>query len=87
MLFKTQKGVFICKFRHEREKSNPTTECHLRMDGQEKAWIGISRCDARDSFQKHVGRKISLTRALESAKLDRETRQDIWMEYFRSITG
>lgn len=42
---------------------------------------GVARCSDYDQFQRSVGRKISLTRALEDAGLDKFARSVFWAEY------
>ena len=52
---------------------------------EKEAVIGFGKSNRNvkhDNWDRNVGRKISLTRALSDANLSKETRTDIWMEYF-----
>ena len=42
---------------------------------------GLAKCAAGDNFQKKVGRKIALTRALQKTDLSKEQRMLVWMGY------
>jgi hypothetical protein len=46
---------------------------------------GQALCSASDIFEKAIGRKVSLTRALKNAGFDRETRTAIWKEYWSLV--
>lgn len=42
---------------------------------------GIAMCHRNDNFDRRVGRKIALARALKSAGLGKEDRRAVWREY------
>ncbi len=42
---------------------------------------GEASCSFRDKFSKEVGRKVSLTRAIESLNLPKQERRIIWETY------
>ena len=41
-------------------------------------WLGWSDCSSKDVYNKKVGRKIALARAMESAGFSKEIRTKIW---------
>lgn len=43
--------------------------------------VGVATLHEGDLFKKEIGRRISLTRAMESAELSREVRAQIWEAY------
>lgn len=47
--------------------------------------IGRSYLALGDKFSKPVGRKIALARLLTELGLDKETRRQVWQEYFASL--
>jgi len=67
-------SAILYKFSH-------ITECEVII-GDEVVY-GTSYCMRTDQFQKSVGRKLALTRALEN--LDKETRAKIWTAYFEKV--
>src|SRR3990167_4374060 len=42
---------------------------------------GVAKCAAGDNFQKRVGRKIALTRALKKMDLNKTERSMVWLRY------
>lgn len=59
------------------------TVCYLREDKErpidtEPVAIGFAYCSELDQFNRKVGRRISLTRALKNAEYDRKLRSIIW---------
>ena len=46
-------------------------------------FVGDANCFINDQFNKSVGRKISLTRALQRYPFSKEDRKLIWKEYFK----
>lgn len=56
------------------------TQCDLTVD--DKSFAGIAACVVGDNFNKEVGRKIALTRALKKAGLPKDVRADVWIAYF-----
>lgn len=42
---------------------------------------GLAKCALGDNFQKRVGRKIALTRALKKTNLLKAERQKVWIAY------
>lgn len=55
------------------------TVCTVKVEGEEDL-SGEALCSAQDVFNKEVGRKISLSRAIQG--FPRETRKQIWEAYF-----
>lgn len=56
---------------------------------QISTFSAVSKCSPRDNFNKEVGRKLALSRALESetarAILTKEDRKNVW-EAYRTLT-
>ena len=56
----------------------------------DKPYWAISCCSAADNFNKEVGRKVALARAIEKARkevdLPKPIRQQIWQRYFNRTT-
>jgi hypothetical protein len=44
--------------------------------------IGYAWCSPKDNFNKETGRKLALKRALDTPKLTKEQRTEIWKAYF-----
>ena len=53
-----------------------TTSCVLTVNETEH--IAIAKCGHGDQFSRQAGRKLSLTRVLKNADLNREVRAFIW---------
>ena len=49
---------------------------HVKLIGE-----GLAKCAVGDNFQKRIGRKIALTRALKKTHLTKEQRMQVWMGY------
>lgn len=76
-------------FHHERDTDfqvrdnkvvSDVTVCDFLLDG--KQFSGLAVCASGDKFEKEVGRKIALKRAMDQAELRRELRSEIWGLYF-----
>jgi hypothetical protein len=67
---------YYVKFKHIRKT---TTICNIIS--QDKNTIGVSTKHPKDNFNKERGRKISLTRALITANLNKEERKEFWKVY------
>jgi len=83
-MFKVQykESEFNVSFQHptsDGETVRRGTVC--TVEGPEGAVIGISICHPEDNFDRSVGRKRALTRAL--APFEKEFRTAVWSEYFR----
>lgn len=74
----TEQG-FKVKWNHDREKRE--TICTLSRGSVTSN--GHALCSPNDNFNKDVGRKVSLSRALES--FDKEERTHVWDNY-RKLT-
>lgn len=52
------------------------------FDGEGKLLtMGTAQCGAKDLYKKEIGRKISLSRAINSLSLQKEERTKIWRDY------
>ena len=61
------------------------TSCILRDDHGNEIARGAATCAWEDRFNKSIGRRLSLTRAIQG--FDRPTRTKIWQTYHNRITG
>ena len=43
---------------------------------------GFAHCSIKDNFNKAMGRKVSLTKALTKSGLSKESRKAVWHAYF-----
>lgn len=60
-----------------------TTRAILRSpDRKEPIAFEDALCNPQDRFCKDIGRKISLTRLLQSMNLSKEERRNVWNAYF-----
>lgn len=44
--------------------------------------VGVAVCSPRDNFSRNVGRKVALTKALQSSHFTKYDRTKVWEEYF-----
>ena len=84
-------NIFAC-FRHNTNEENThsgSTDCVLKVKDKEGnievIGEGHSSVHHSDTYVKATGRKISLRRALENAKLDKEERTGAWSAYFNNV--
>jgi hypothetical protein len=69
---------------HGQKENRGSTICEISERGfKEPLFVGKSVCSSRDRFCKETGRKVALTRAI--ASLPRETRKQIWEDYFNRL--
>jgi hypothetical protein len=59
-----------------------STECKVFSNNM-LIGFGITYCSKNDNFNRKIGRKISLTRAI--SKLDKSTRKEIWDNYWKQV--
>lgn len=63
------------------------TECKIlvpsEVEGEMPGFIsiGYAKCHPKDNFNKEKGRQLSLSKALEDAEFDKETRTAFWNAY------
>ena len=50
-------------------------------DTIKEVFIGAAVCSLKDQFQKAIGRKIALARAMKHGSLDLQTRTGLWESY------
>lgn len=62
-------------------KKGAPTAIAVRVDFGRYALFGEAECHPLDNFDRRIGRRLALTRAIE--ELPRETRKEIWQEYWR----
>ena len=75
-------------FRHEidHENGGGLTQCFIEAKSPSGEWVrhssGIATCVKEDNYDRRIGRKLSLARALSA--YDRDFRSDVWEAYFRN---
>jgi hypothetical protein len=74
-------------------KKEGTTTCVIKK-WETKVWeskdlvgVGVSLKHPNDSYNKAVGRKVSLGKAMWVAGFPKEKRKKIWSEYFKQVKG
>lgn len=81
----TDIGVRI-QFRHDQEGledgCSAQTKCSLVDRNDEVIGTGWAYCVQGDQFNKEIGRRLALTRALSNSELDKESRRSVWVAYF-----
>lgn len=60
------------------------TQCFIHS-GEKLVATGYASCSDKDNFDRKVGRKLSMSRALLHAHLSKEERKFIWGEYFSKL--
>lgn len=90
------KKTMIIKWRHNNPNqvtnnlnqvscNNGFTECFIK-DTDGKVYANTTAiCSGEDNFNKNVGRKISLARALNEINISKTERQQVWHDYDREI--
>lgn len=63
-------------------RNHGKTECLIKHASGEVLWTGAALCSKGDQFSKEKGRKVSLARALRTAKFTRVDRLEFWNTYF-----
>jgi hypothetical protein len=82
---KTKDKVYKIAFRHSLDVVK-FTECTIMDEDKKILYIDYATCHPNDNFDRSKGRKISLSRVLQKFNLDRDTRTEIWKEYFNIHT-
>jgi len=85
----TEIGIRI-QFKHDRGPRNgegnriitATTRCILLDSKDNDISVGSAFCLDGDQFNKEIGRRLALTRAVASSGLNKEDRRTIWNTYF-----
>jgi hypothetical protein len=83
----TEIGVRV-QFKHEQnpggclEGFNAVSRCYLVDEAGNDIGVGAAFCVAEDQFNKEIGRRIALTRALSNSKLEKDARRQVWEAYF-----
>mgnify|MGYP001578814589 FL=1 len=69
-------------FTHNKPHLTRTTLCVIEEDGGQRLFsTGLAECLIQDNFNRAVGRKIALTRAVRQA-FPREQRRAFWAVYW-----
>ena len=84
-----QKGALWWRYYDHKTccSSNPSTSAVLAIEGEPNHRVGHARCCPTDRFSKDVGRKISLSRLLQSMNLSKEERRKVWEQYHSRKQG
>ena len=65
-----------------------TTTCIIKKwETKELIAVGVSIKHPNDSYNKAVGRKVSLGKAMWVADCPKEQRKKIWSDYFKQVKG
>lgn len=68
---------------HHNLKANPQTTVVEMVDAEDKVFgVGVATVGSKDQYNRKLGRKIALTRALTNSKISKESRTEIWHDYF-----
>ncbi|MFA5154148.1 MAG: hypothetical protein WC554_16480 [Clostridia bacterium] len=70
---------------YPKDKKSQRTVCVLSSETSELA-ITEAKCIKTDEFNKEIGRKLSLSRALQTANVKKEDRSKIW-DVYRNLTA
>ena len=68
-------------FKHNRKSIPEHTECTIKKDGVLVVATGFAVLCKTDQFDKRIGRKISLARALKTGGFNKKTKTQIWEQY------
>lgn len=77
---KAPRTKFSFTYRYGNCDTNPTILS--RIDTGASIFCGWSYCLPGDRYEKSKGRVLAITRALKDYKVPRETRREIWAEYW-----
>jgi hypothetical protein len=64
-------------------RDHRVTTCRLNFNGESA--LASSICNPKDNFNKDAGRKLSLARAMNELRLEKNDRKLVWDDY-RSMT-
>ena len=78
-MIQTSTGLAI-QFKHNTDEG--VTICHLLNKHGLSVSQGAAYCHELDQFNRKIGRKLSLARALKAAFLCKQNRAEIWAAYF-----
>jgi len=74
--------TYNVKFSHYQNKvKHSFTECKITINEKQFIGVGCAIVHPKDNFCKEKGRQISLTKALNNLKFEREDRTIFWNEY------
>jgi len=78
-------GAFLTHVAEDYRLVNGVTVCKIfeTYDGEEHSYMGWAECSVKDRYDKEIGRKVSLKRALFNAGFEYEDRKEIWGAYFQ----
>ena len=74
---------FSLYFSHTRTILPECTICRIISESNEIISEGIALVHYKDRFCRKIGRKISLAKALKKSRLNKKTRKQFWIEYFK----
>lgn len=84
-------GKYRFNFQHENtpvevlgQPFSGYTDCYV-FEGEDEVPVIVGRgyCSSKDNFNRSVGRKVALTKALQS--FDKTYRAEVWNKYFSII--
>ncbi len=86
-MFKVQidEDKYEVTFRHFNRNNcgnrHPGTDCYIK-EGSKPYWYGVTELHPRDTYNRNVGRKMSLARALKEGNFRKSDRILFWDKYF-----
>ena len=79
MKINVDEEIYNIAFQHDKDHKWTTAEIHEPTDtGVDYVWVGVTECSPKDTYNKILGRKIALSRAMENADFPKEVRTKIW---------
>lgn len=85
----TVEGVsYRITFEHDRHHACTLCAIEKLREGEDKRWVqeilgaGVAACSPHDHFNRAIGRKISLARAIQAAFM-RDRRKVFWEAYWK----
>jgi len=61
------------------------TDCTISVKGHKTLSVGVAFCSEKDTYQKHIGRRQALQRAMANAGYSRNVRTTIWKCYSEQV--
>jgi hypothetical protein len=81
MILTINDEVLVVKFRHQTTEENRHSECTITTQAGAFVGKGYAKCHPKDNFNKEIGRRKSMEKAMEDASLSKEDRAVMWSNY------
>jgi hypothetical protein len=83
MIVNLDNKKYVVKWRYEKLYNGELiTQCYISPEGQKPLYYGVAKKVKEDNHNKHIGRKLSLARAIQS--FDRNQRKVFWEAYLKN---